>query len=42
MLLPSVDEAIEFAQKIGYPVIIRIAYALGGLGSGVCRNKTEV
>ena len=38
----SVDEAIEFAQIIGYPVIIRIAYALGGLGSGVCRNKTEV
>lgn len=38
----SVDKAIEFAQIIGYPVIIRIAYALGGLGSGVCRNKNEV
>lgn len=38
----SVDEALKFAQKIGYPVIIRIAYALGGLGSGICRNKNEV
>lgn len=38
----SVDEAIEFAHKIGYPIIIRIAYALGGLGSGICRNKNEV
>lgn len=38
----NVDEAIEYAQSIGFPVIIRIAYALGGLGSGVCRNKTEV
>ena len=38
----SVDEAVEFAKKIGYPVIIRIAYALGGLGSGVCRNQNEV
>ncbi len=38
----SVEEAIEYAQKIGFPVIIRIAYALGGLGSGVCRTKKEV
>ncbi|MFA7227831.1 MAG: carbamoyl-phosphate synthase (glutamine-hydrolyzing) large subunit, partial [Melioribacteraceae bacterium] len=38
----SVDAATEFAGKIGYPVIIRIAYALGGLGSGICRNKNEV
>ncbi|MBA4406948.1 carbamoyl phosphate synthase large subunit, partial [bacterium] len=38
----SIDEAIEFAQIIGYPIIIRIAYALGGLGSGICRNKNEV
>lgn len=38
----SVDEAVEFAQKIGFPVIIRIAYALGGLGSGICRSKNEV
>jgi carbamoyl-phosphate synthase large subunit len=38
----TVEEATRFAEKIGFPVIIRIAYALGGLGSGVCRNKSEV
>ncbi len=38
----TVEDAIEYAQKIGFPVIIRIAYALGGLGSGICRNKTEL
>ncbi len=38
----SLEEAIEFAEEIEYPVIIRIAYALGGLGSGVCRNKAEL
>ncbi len=38
----SVDEALEISEKLGFPVIIRIAYALGGLGSGVCRNREEV
>lgn len=38
----TVEDAVQYAQKIGFPVIIRIAYALGGLGSGICRNKTEV
>lgn len=38
----TVEDAVEYAQKIGFPVIIRIAYALGGLGSGICRNKSEV
>ncbi len=38
----TVDDAIKYAHKIGFPVIIRIAYALGGLGSGICRNKNEV
>jgi carbamoyl-phosphate synthase large subunit len=38
----NIDDAISYAEKIGFPVIIRIAYALGGLGSGICRNKTEV
>ncbi|MEM6702201.1 MAG: carbamoyl-phosphate synthase (glutamine-hydrolyzing) large subunit [Acidobacteriota bacterium] len=32
----SVDEALEAAEQIGYPVMMRIAYALGGLGSGIC------
>lgn len=38
----SVDEALKVSKELGYPVLIRIAFALGGLGSGVCRNKSEV
>ncbi|MBN2088277.1 carbamoyl-phosphate synthase (glutamine-hydrolyzing) large subunit [candidate division KSB1 bacterium] len=38
----TVDEAQKIAQQIGYPVMIRIAYALGGLGSGVCRDEKEL
>ena len=38
----KVDEAMEYAEEIGFPVLIRIAYALGGLGSGICRNKREL
>ncbi len=35
------EETIQVAEKIGYPVILRIAYALGGLGSGICFNGKE-
>ncbi len=38
----SVEEAVREAAKIGYPVMLRIAYALGGLGSGLCENEQEV
>ncbi|MBN2325033.1 MAG: carbamoyl-phosphate synthase (glutamine-hydrolyzing) large subunit [Spirochaetes bacterium] len=38
----SVDEALKEAGKIGYPVMLRIAYALGGLGSGICKTNEEV
>ena len=34
--------AIAAASKLGYPVIVRAAYALGGLGSGFCDNETEL
>lgn len=34
--------AIEAAERLGYPVIIRAAYALGGLGSGFCDNREEL
>lgn len=36
----SLEEALITARKIGYPVMIRSAYALGGLGSGVCPDET--
>ncbi len=38
----KVERAVRVAEKIGYPVICRIAYALGGLGSGVAHNKKEL
>ena len=38
----SVDDAVKVAEKIGYPVMCRIAYALGGLGSGVAHNKKQL
>lgn len=38
----TVEEAIDYAGKIGFPIIVRIAFALGGLGSGICRNKREL
>ena len=34
----TVAEALAAAESIGYPVMLRIAYALGGLGSGVCAD----
>ncbi|CAK7215265.1 carbamoyl-phosphate synthase (glutamine-hydrolyzing) cpa2 [Sporothrix curviconia] len=38
----TVDEALDAAQKIGYPIIVRAAYALGGLGSGFANNEEEL
>jgi carbamoyl-phosphate synthase large subunit len=37
-----VEEALEIAGSIGYPVMCRIAYALGGLGSGVARDEGQL
>ena len=36
------EAALEAAEKLGYPVILRAAYALGGLGSGFCDNAEEL
>ena len=36
------DEALAAAAEIGFPVMLRIAYALGGLGSGIVNNKDEL
>ena len=38
----SVTDAIAAASALGYPVIVRAAYALGGLGSGFCDNEEEL
>ncbi len=37
----NVADALEVAHRIGYPVMVRSAYALGGLGSGICNNDEE-
>jgi carbamoyl-phosphate synthase large subunit len=38
----NLQESIDAANKLGYPVILRAAYALGGLGSGFCNNHDEL
>jgi carbamoyl-phosphate synthase large subunit len=41
-IVTSVGEAVEFATRIGYPVIVRPAYTLGGTGGGICRDEEEL
>ena len=38
----SVDECVAIAEKIGYPVIVRPAYTLGGAGGGVAKDEEEL
>ncbi|MEM5836229.1 MAG: carbamoyl-phosphate synthase (glutamine-hydrolyzing) large subunit [Candidatus Aenigmatarchaeota archaeon] len=38
----SIEEAVEAAKKIGYPVMIRVAYTLGGQGSGVAEDEEQL
>lgn len=38
----NIDDAVKAASEIGFPVMVRIAYALGGLGSGIVNNKEEL
>ena len=38
----NIEQARQAARDLGYPVIIRAAYALGGLGSGFCDNEDEL
>jgi carbamoyl-phosphate synthase large subunit len=38
----SLQDAIRIARGIGYPVMVRVAYALGGLGSGVCADERQL
>ena len=37
----NMREALEAAEEIGFPIMIRSAYALGGQGSGICQNEDE-
>ncbi|MDE5657372.1 MAG: carbamoyl-phosphate synthase (glutamine-hydrolyzing) large subunit, partial [Muribaculaceae bacterium] len=38
----NIDDALRVANSLGYPVIVRAAYALGGLGSGFCDNDAQL
>ena len=38
----NIEDARQAAKELGYPVILRAAYALGGLGSGFCDNEEEL
>ncbi len=42
MAVTSVQEALDAAEKIGYPVMARVAYALGGLGSGISFDREQL
>ncbi len=38
----NTEQALQAAENLGYPIIVRAAYALGGLGSGFCSNPVEL
>lgn len=41
-IIHNLDEAYTFVERIGYPVIVRPAYTLGGSGGGICHNEQEL
>lgn len=41
-IVTTVEAAVEFANKIGYPIIVRPAFTLGGTGGGMCDNEEEL
>lgn len=42
IVVNDVDAALDFAEKIGYPVVVRPAYTLGGTGGGIANNEHEL
>ncbi|SNU88151.1 carbamoyl-phosphate synthase, large subunit [Streptococcus merionis] len=41
-IVNTVEEAVDFAARIGYPVIVRPAFTLGGTGGGMCANEEDL
>jgi carbamoyl-phosphate synthase large subunit len=41
-IVTSLDETMEFAREIGFPIIVRPAYTLGGTGGGIAHNQREL
>lgn len=42
VIVTTLEESLEFANEIGYPIIVRPAYTLGGTGGGICANEEEL
>ncbi|MCC3379994.1 carbamoyl-phosphate synthase large subunit [Paenibacillus farraposensis] len=42
VIVNTLEEALDFANDIGYPIIVRPAYTLGGTGGGICANEEEL
>ena len=42
VIVTTVEEAVDFANSIGYPIIVRPAYTLGGTGGGICATEEEL
>ena len=42
IIVTEVDEALKFADRVGYPVIVRPAYTLGGTGGGIADTKEQL
>ncbi len=42
LVVESVEEGVRFAEKIGYPVVLRPAYTLGGSGGGIAKNRGQL
>ncbi|ASS65930.1 MULTISPECIES: carbamoyl-phosphate synthase large subunit [unclassified Paenibacillus] len=42
VIVTTVEEAVDFANSIGYPIIVRPAYTLGGTGGGICASEEEL
>ena len=41
-VVETLEDALELADKIGYPVIVRPAFTMGGEGGGICKNREEL
>lgn len=41
-IISDVESGVKFAQEIGYPIIVRPAYTMGGLGGGIAKNEAEL
>ena len=42
LVVENIEDGVEFAAKIGYPVVLRPAYTLGGSGGGIASNRREL